>query len=218
MLLGNACTKTIDTTTTTPIITDKCYLKVFDFTNTTTTYSTILIGPDKRSYVFTPGFDSLYNEIPAGVSTAKVEAFATGYSYSPVSVNLTTGNFFTSFIYNQSNNIPAIGFIADDLVIPPPNYTKLRVLYFLSPGANNYPTNIGIANATDTLMTYNRTDVDFVRIAPLTVFSNIKASIYSVYANGNVIGTVQLLSGRIYTLVINKATNSFFVYNLYTNK
>ena len=215
-MLFVSCTKTVDSNVVT--VYDKCYLKVFDFTNTATTYSTILISPDKKSYVFTPGFDTLYNEIPSGISIAKVEAFGTGYLYSPTSVNLTTGNYFTSFIYNQSNNIPGIGFIADDLTVPPPNYAKLRVLYFLSPGATNYPTNVGVANATDTLMTYNRTDVDFVRIAPLTSFSNIKSSIYSVFANNSIIGLISLTGGRIYTLVINKTANTIFAYNLYINK
>ncbi|MBA4198067.1 MAG: hypothetical protein C0459_10990 [Chitinophaga sp.] len=217
-LLFSSCTKTVDSNNSGTTVTDKCYLKVFDFTNTSTTYSTVIIGPDKKSYVFTPGIDTLYNEIPSGISLAKVEAFGTGYLYSPTSVNLSTGNFFTSFIYNQSNNVPGIGFIADDLTIPPPSYARVRVLYFLSPGATNLPTNVGIANATDTLMTYNRTDVDFVRVAPLTAFRPVKASIYSVYANNSVVGVISLTGGSIYTLVINKIANTAFAYTLYTNR
>lgn len=215
-----ACTKVVVSGPDT-IYTGKTNLKVYDFTTSTTVnnYSTVVVGTDNISYVFTPGIDSNYYQISAGVNLVKALAFSTGYLYSPTTVALQNNSYYSSFVYNTITAYPGIAFVKDDLTLPPTGYARIRLLYFVKTGVSNPPVTLGVYSATDTVFTYNRTDMDFLRIAPLTNFTNVQAGYYTVYINGmNTAANLKLLSGRIYTLAISKNAVSDFSYKLNLNK
>ncbi|MBN8838250.1 MAG: DUF4397 domain-containing protein [Sphingobacteriia bacterium] len=215
-----ACTKVVVSGPDT-IYTGKTNLKVYDFTTGTavTTYSTAIVAPDNSSYVFTPGIDTNYYSIPAGNLLVKALAYTTGYLYSPTTVALQNNSYYSSFIYNTNTSIPAIGFVKDDLSLPPTGYSRIRILYFVNTRVTNSPVTLGIYGNSDTLFTYNRTDVDFLRIPPLTNYTNVHAGQYTAYINGiNASASLNLLSGRIYTLAISKNAAFDYSYKLHLNK
>ncbi len=197
----------------------KAYLRVFDFTASTPSYSTIIIASDKKTYVYTPGIDNNYYEIASGIDTLKALAFATGYIYAPIAVGLDSNTNYTSFIYNQTATLPAIGVIKDNLTAPATNYSKIRILFFVHPSATNNPTTLSISNSKDSIFSYNRTSLDFFLIAPLTSFTNITSGIYTVAVNGSTFSNlITLKSGTIYTLIVRKTASGDFEYDLFVQK
>jgi len=214
----SSCTKTIDNTV--PVTTGKCYIKLFDFTYASPVYSTLFISGNKTTSLFTPFIDTAYNPVISGVTDVKIEGFGTGTVYYSGEVNFTARNYYTGVLYNQADKLPAIGFVYDELSLPAsPGTSKVRILYTISQGVSNTPANMGIANATDSLFSYNRTDVDFLRVLPLAGFSQVHSGTFNLYVNGNIITNNLLLApGKLYTIVVVRAGDQRFIYALFVNK
>ena len=212
-----ACTKVVNNGTASP--SDKTYFYNFDLTGYPSPYSVIVVASDKSSYLFNPP-DTSYHLIASGTTNFYIESYNNATTLNSNTITLTGNTYYTSLIYNQATGVPGISVIADDLSSPATGYCKLRTLYTILGNLPNTPAKISLVNeqTKDSIVNYNRTDIDFFRVQPLTNFTSIKAGTFSLYMD-NVLAATGLpfnFSGKIFTVVIAKVpfSNGTTGYNI----
>jgi hypothetical protein len=210
-----ACSKTVQTL---PTNSEPSYIKLFDVTNAVNEYSVLFSNSNNNVFLYTPSLDTKYNAVTGGNSTVRIEDFRKDTFVNSVTVTLTAGKYYSGFIYNQSDNLPGIGFVTDSLGVPAKNYSNVRILYAIYSGNTNNPVNLAMVSPADSLFSYNRSDVDFLRIPPLSAFTSVKSGNFALFVDGNQIADgINLVSGGNYSLVVAKVNDSTYHPVLYAH-
>gem|GEM_PF-2882846 len=223
VLFISSCTKVVNNGNVSP--SSKAYVLYYDMSSGLPN-SVVTIASDNSNYLSNPP-DTVYHAITSGTANLYIESFNTGTIINSNTINLTGSSYYTALIYHQATGIPGISAITDDLSSPAAGYCKMRILYTL--GSNtliNSPTKISIVNeqTQDSIVNYNRTDLDFFRIQPLINFTSIKAGTFSLYVNNSIItsGLPFNSYGKIFTVIVTQVPNlngiPGFVVNYFANK
>ncbi len=224
IILFCSCTKVVNTGASPS---NKAYVINLDLTagGLPSNYSFIIVSSDLKSFLFnTP--DTAYHAITSGATNFYIESYSNGTTINSNNITLSGNTYYSSLIYNQATGVPGIGVIKDDLTAPQSGYIKLRILYSVDNTVANTPAKISIVNqqTQDSIVNYNRTDLDFFRIQPLTNFTAIKAGLFSIYVDNTIIYYNLSLNNpkSIFTILVNKkaSINSAYYYatNYFINK
>ncbi len=210
-----ACTKTVQSLDGNS---SPSYVKLFDLSNAVNNYSVLFKNSNNHSFLYTPSLDTKYNAVTGGPATVMIEDFRRDTFVNAVTVNLSAGKYYSGFIYNQNNHLPGMGFVADSLAVPAKNYSNVRMLYAVYSGNTNNPVNLAMVSPADSLFSYNRSDADFLRITPLSVFTTIKSGNFALFVDGiQIADDINLVSGGIYSLVVAKVNDSTYHPVLYAH-
>jgi hypothetical protein len=193
-------------------------VKLFDVSNAVNNYSVLFKNSNNKSYLYTPSLDTKYNAVTGGSPVVMIEDFRKDTFVNSVTVNLIAGKYYSGFIYNQNDNLPGIGFVTDSLAAPAKNYSNIRIIYAVYSGNTNNPVNLAIVSPAYSLFSYNRSDADFLRITPLSVFTTIKSGNFALFVDGiQIADNINLVSGGIYSLVVAKVNDSTYHPVLYAH-
>ncbi|MBN8838249.1 MAG: DUF4397 domain-containing protein [Sphingobacteriia bacterium] len=173
----------------------------------------IVVTPSNGNLFITLGglYTCGYMSFASGLTTIKVQSQLSGQVYQSSGYILYDDNRNTAFIYPYGNYYRA-SVVTEDFDIPATGYAHVRVLDF---SARNVSAtyNFSISNSANNYSFNDRYFLDHELNSDLTKFTNVVAGSYVLYATrGNSVlinpYAFNLLSGKIYTIVVTDISNT----------